>query len=192
MYLCPWTARVSGWGKFPWDEKKSFFINLALSVVFQGPGTAPTCTCVCALALSPGRSQFFQCCTLKNGRAWEAKSRACDCAITVVYLCIVQFYTLQCKEVIAQLHTRDFASQALPFFRVQHWKNWERPGDEAIIMWVALFAGLTYNYLLPELAVVWFLPCLGLAMLVLVLSVSMFSVCWITWEFVVMQPSVLH
>ena len=64
----------------------------------------------------------LQCCTLKSGKAWEAKSSACDCTITVLYLCIARFYTSLCK-VIAQSKVCDFASQAFSVFSVQHWKT---------------------------------------------------------------------
>ena len=39
--------------------------------------------CVCVLASSPGPFPAFQCCTLKSGRASEAKSCERDCAITL-------------------------------------------------------------------------------------------------------------
>ena len=61
------------------------------------------------LRLLPG----FKCCTLKNGRAWEAKSRLRNhgSIYTVLY------------KVIAQSRTGYFAFQALQFFTVQHWKT---------------------------------------------------------------------
>ena len=36
-------------------------------------------------SLVPSPLSVFHCCTMKNGRAWEAKSRACDCAIYGLY-----------------------------------------------------------------------------------------------------------
>ena len=66
----------------------------------------------------------------KNGKAWEAKSCAHDCAITVLYFCTAIFYTFlyisDCTIVCTW-----FCLPGPPVFQCATLKIWEWRGDEA-------------------------------------------------------------
>ena len=73
------------------DTVVSLSVYVCLSVIAQ---------CVCMVASSPGRSQFFNIIRWKTGGPGR---RACDCAITVHYLCIAAAYNTGTRNYVCIL-----------------------------------------------------------------------------------------